>query len=114
VGLAALPDDVTAAYVTTCDVPLLKPDFVRRIVELHEAGRQQGYKIAVPYCGGYHQPLAAVYSKSILPHVERLLAEGRLGPVHLADPADYQAALAEAGFELDASVARRLDLPATP
>src|SRR5437870_1311085 len=33
VGLATLPASVTAAYVTSCDVPLLQPDFVRRMIE---------------------------------------------------------------------------------
>src|SRR5947208_596312 len=35
VGLAALPAAITAAYVTSCDVPLLRPAFVRRMIELH-------------------------------------------------------------------------------
>jgi len=119
-GLAALPGQATAAYATSCDVPLLRPAFVRRMIELHA-----GYEIAVPFAGGFHHPLAAVYSKTVLPHIERLLGEDRLRPVYLFEtaqtrvvaehelrgvdpelaslrnlnqPADYQAALAEAGL----------------
>jgi molybdopterin-guanine dinucleotide biosynthesis protein A len=33
-GLKALPETVSAAYVTGCDVPLLEPAFVRRMVDL--------------------------------------------------------------------------------
>src|SRR6185436_18638458 len=33
-GLKALPDSVEAAYVTSCDVPLLAPAFVRHMLEL--------------------------------------------------------------------------------
>ena len=33
-GLSALPDSVGIAYVTSCDVPLLEPRFVERMVEL--------------------------------------------------------------------------------
>src|SRR5436309_15208671 len=42
-GLAALPAECDAAYATSCDVPLLRPAFVRRMIELHA-----GYEIAVP------------------------------------------------------------------
>src|SRR6185436_5576771 len=34
VGLNALPVDVDAAYVTSCDVPLLVPAFAQRMIEL--------------------------------------------------------------------------------
>jgi molybdopterin-guanine dinucleotide biosynthesis protein A len=36
-GLKALPDDVDAAYVTSCDVPLLVPAFALRMLELPPA-----------------------------------------------------------------------------
>lgn len=120
-GLKALPDTVAAAYVTSCDVPLLEPAFVQRMVDL--LGRDD---IAVMEIDGFTHPLSAVYRRATLPHVESLLAEDRLRPVFLFDavrtrrvkpeemvavdpelrtlrnlntPADYQAALADAGFE---------------
>ncbi len=82
-GLVALPVETAAAYATSCDVPLLRPAFVRRMIELHA-----GHEIAVPWAGGYHHPLAAVYSKAVLPHAERLLEEGRLRPVFLFEAVD--------------------------
>ena len=36
-GLKALPSAVDLAYVTSCDVPLLVPGFVRRMIELVES-----------------------------------------------------------------------------
>jgi molybdopterin-guanine dinucleotide biosynthesis protein A len=77
-GLKALPANVDAAYVTSCDVPLLVPGFVHQILDLAE-----GYDIAVMGIDGFTHPLSAVYRRSALPHVERLLAENRLRPVFL-------------------------------
>jgi molybdenum cofactor guanylyltransferase len=121
-ALAALADQhVEAAYATSCDVPLLAPAFVRRMI-----GLADGYDVAVPVDGEFHHPLAAVYRTSVLPRIESLLAAGRLRPVFLFDevptrrvpidqlrgadpqlatltncnrPEDYLAALAAAGFE---------------
>ena len=130
-GLAALPADVQIAYATSCDVPLLVPGFVSRLVEL--LGE---HEIAVPHTGGYHHPLSAVYRPSVLRQIESLLAADRLRPVFLFDsvdtrtvaadelacvdpelrtlenlnhPQDYLAALARAGFIAESDVLRKLN-----
>lgn len=77
-GLKALPGTVDIAYVTSCDVPLLVPGFVQRMIEL--LGDDD---IAVMEIDGFPHPLSAVYRCSTLPHVEALLAEDRLRPVFL-------------------------------
>ena len=77
-GLKALPEDVAAAYVTSCDVPLLETGFVQQII-----GYAQGHDIAVMEIDGFPHPLSAVYRRSTLPHVEALLAQDRLRPVFL-------------------------------
>jgi molybdopterin-guanine dinucleotide biosynthesis protein A len=118
-GLKALPANVDAAYVTSCDVPLLMPGFVSQMLDLAD-----GYDAAVMEIDGFTHPLSAVYRRSTLTHVERLLAANRLRPVFLfeavktrrvkpeemtADPdlrtlrnlntrEDYERALAEAGL----------------
>ena len=119
-GLKALPETVNAAYVTGCDVPLLEPAFVQRMVDL-----LGDHDIAVMEIEGFTHPLSAVYRRTTLPHIESLLAQDRLRPVFLfdavrtrrvkpeemvvADPRlqtlrnlntrdDYLAALADAGF----------------
>jgi len=77
-GLKALPSAVDAAYVTSCDVPLLVPGFVQRMLEL--LGE---HDVAVMEVDGFPHPLSAVYRRTTLPYVEALLAEDRLRPVFL-------------------------------
>ena len=79
-GLNALPAQVSAAYATSCDVPLLVPAFVQRMIDL--LGDDD---IAVMEIDGFTHPLSAVYRPTTLPHVESLLAENRLRPVFLFD-----------------------------
>jgi molybdopterin-guanine dinucleotide biosynthesis protein A len=79
-GLKALPDSVDIAYVTSCDVPLLVPGFVSRMIEL--LGDRD---IAVMEIDGFPHPLSAVYRRDTLPQVESLLAKDKLRPVFLFD-----------------------------
>jgi molybdenum cofactor guanylyltransferase len=79
-GLKALPDATHAAYVTSCDVPMLVPGFVCRMLDL--LGDDH---IAVMELDGFAHPLSAVYRRSTLPYVEALLAEDRLRPAFLFD-----------------------------
>ena len=79
-GLSALPQSVDAAYITSCDVPLLVPAFVERMAEL-----MGDHDIAVMEVDGFPHPLSAIYRRTTLPHVESLLAGGRLRPVFLFD-----------------------------
>src|SRR6187200_158082 len=79
-GLKALPETVASAYVTSCDVPLLVPAFVRQMIAL-----LTDHDIAVMEIDGFPHPLSAVYRRSTLPHVEALLAQDRLRPVFLFD-----------------------------
>lgn len=119
-GLSALPAHVDIAYVTSCDVPLLAPGFVERMIEL--LGE---HDIAVMEIDGFPHPLSAVYRRNTLPLIEALLSQDRLRPVFLFDavrtrrvrteemtmadpqlrtlrnlntPEDYVAALSEAGL----------------
>jgi molybdenum cofactor guanylyltransferase len=120
-GLKALPGSVDSAYVTSCDVPLLVPGFVTRMIE-----RLGDYDIAVMEIEGFPHPLSAVYRLTTLPQVEALLERDKLRPVFLFDAVrtrrvrpeemtsvdpqlrtlrnlntrdDYRAALAEADLE---------------
>jgi len=119
-GLKALSPAIEAAYVTSCDVPLLAPAFAERMIEL-----LGDHDIAVIEIDGFAHPLSAVYRPTTLPHIESLLAQDRLRPAFLfeavrtrrvtpeemreVDPqlrtlrnlntrGDYLAALAEAGL----------------
>jgi len=119
-GLSALPESIEAAYITSCDVPLLVPAFVERMIAL-----MGDHDIAVVEVDGFPHPLSAIYRRDTLSHVESLLAGDRLRPVFLFDavrtrrvkpeemlvvdpelktlrnlntPEDYRAALVDAGF----------------
>jgi molybdopterin-guanine dinucleotide biosynthesis protein A len=79
-GLKALPNSVDSVYVTSCDVPLLVPGFVTRMIEL-----LGDYDIAVIEVDGFPHPLSAVYRRAVLPRVEALLENDKLRPVFLFD-----------------------------
>lgn len=82
-GLRAVARHAGAAYVSSCDVPLLTPAFVRHVI-----GQLADHEIAVPVADGFHHPLAAVYRTAVLAHVDALLAEDRLRPFFLFERAD--------------------------
>lgn len=72
VGLAALEGRADAVFVTSCDVPLLKPEFVRQIVaSLGDA------EAAVPRVNGFYHPLAAAYRLTIRERVDEAIAADR-------------------------------------
>jgi molybdopterin-guanine dinucleotide biosynthesis protein A len=77
-GLKTLPADVECAYVTSCDVPLLEPAFVRQLLDF-----ARGYDVAVVEIDHFAHPLSAVYRRTVLPYVEDLLANDRLRPAFL-------------------------------
>jgi molybdopterin-guanine dinucleotide biosynthesis protein A len=77
-GLARLAGECDAAYVTSCDAPLLSPDFVSKMIESLGDG-----DIAVPREGDFYHPLAAVYRTSLAPTIEKLIAAGRLRTTQL-------------------------------
>jgi molybdopterin-guanine dinucleotide biosynthesis protein A len=121
-GLSTLPESVELAYATATDVPFLEPGWIMRLVEL--IGE---HDLAMPWCDGYHHPLAALYRRAtVLPAVDALLRSGRFRPVFLMEslstrlvavdqltevdpqletlrnlnnPEDYLAALRQAGYE---------------
>ena len=79
-GLKALPNSVDTAYVTSCDVPLLVPGFVTRMIEL-----LGDHDIAVMEIDGFPHPLSAIYRRATLAQVEALLERDKLRPVFLFD-----------------------------
>jgi molybdopterin-guanine dinucleotide biosynthesis protein A len=122
-GLNALAVHADAAFATSCDVPLLQPAFVKRIIDLLD-----DHEIVVTKDDRFHHPLAAVYRTSVVERIAELLRSDRLRPVFLFEmartlevsvealrtvdpdllslknlnhPEDYFAALAAAGFPAD-------------
>jgi molybdenum cofactor guanylyltransferase len=92
-GIAALGNYVDAVYLSSCDVPLLKAEFIRAIIEAIGS-----HDLAAPGDGQHAHPLAGVYRTSVESHARRLLAEGRLKAqlllqecdAHLIDVADLR------------------------
>jgi len=78
-GLAAIGDRAEVSYVSSTDVPLLHPAFVRRVV-----GALGGeVDVVLPEVGGYRQPLSAAYRIGLLSTVEELITADRLRPAFL-------------------------------
>ena len=78
-GLAALSGRVASAFVSSTDVPLLHPAFVRRVT----AALVDDVDVVLPRVGGFPHPLSAAYRSSLLPIVERLIAADRMRPAFL-------------------------------
>ena len=63
-GLKALPSAVDVAYVTSCDVPLLVPGFVQRMIELldeHDIAVMEIGRLSSPSLGGLSMQYAAAH-----------------------------------------------------
>jgi molybdopterin-guanine dinucleotide biosynthesis protein A len=78
-GLAAAADEAPVAYVSSTDVPLLHPAFVRAVVRAVDADAD----IALPVVHGFRHPLAAAYRTSLVHEVEELIAADRMRPAFL-------------------------------
>jgi molybdenum cofactor guanylyltransferase len=78
-GLAAIGDRAEVAYVSSTDVPLLHPAFIRRVT----SGFTVDTDVVLPEIHGFRQPLSAAYRTSLLPEIERLIAENKLKPAFL-------------------------------
>ena len=72
-GLKLFSGRVEAVYATSCDVPLLKPEFVS-----HLAALLDNFEAVAPEEGNRAHPLAAVYRVSVLSKAEELLGDGHL------------------------------------
>lgn len=79
-GLRALAGEVDAAYCSSCDVPLLRPEFVAAVIS--ELGEHDA---VVPREGDFYHPLAAVYRVSLADQVAALVNAGRLRPLFLIE-----------------------------
>ena len=67
--------------IVACDIPTIDISFVRQLIRL-----SQDADIAIPLSeGGRHEPLLAVYRKSVIPRAEALLAGGKRRVVELFD-----------------------------
>lgn len=95
-GLTALNQVADAVYATSCDAPLLAPQFMRHICDqLSDAD------MVICRDGQYHHPLAAVYRTHLANNIARLISEERLRPVFLIDDCNARV--------IDVETARHVD-----
>jgi molybdopterin-guanine dinucleotide biosynthesis protein A len=78
-GLAAIADRAEVAYVSSTDVPLLHPAFIRRVI----GAFTPDVDVVLPEIHGFRQPLSAGYRTTLLAHVEDLIAADKLKPAFL-------------------------------
>lgn len=80
-GLSVLPPDVTLAYVTAVDVPLLEPAWVELL-----ADRIGEHELALPCAEGRLHPLSALYRVApALVAIRRMLAQDELRVTRIAE-----------------------------
>ena len=101
-GLAAVAGRAEAAYVSSTDVPLLHPAFIRTVLRALE---REDVEVALPVAHGFRHPLAAAYRTSLLETVEELIAEDRMRPAFLFERSRVRE-LDEPALLLDAELRR--------
>ena len=79
-GLEVLPEGIEAAYLSSCDVPLLMPEFISAMI-----GHLGHYDLAVPQEEKFFHPLAGVYRKSLVPKIRDLIETKRMRPLFLIE-----------------------------
>lgn len=77
-GLKAAAGEV--AFTVACDMPFLRREVVRLVVERAGLG-----DVVIPRVGGQYETLHAAYQKTCLPHMEARLARGQLKIVGFFD-----------------------------
>jgi len=82
-GFVPLRETVDAVYVSSCDVPLLRTEFIRAIIEAIGT-----HELAMPFDGQHLHPLAGVYRMTVESRARRLLAEDRLSAQFLVEHSD--------------------------
>jgi molybdenum cofactor guanylyltransferase len=87
------------AYVSSCDAPFLKPEFISKMIELSNS-----YEIAVPYDGKYHHSLSAVYQIGLVEKIRNLIKENQLRPLHLFEQSNTHQVSCEELKEVDAEL----------
>lgn len=70
-GVGAATHD--RVLVAACDMPFLRPEVFRLLVE-----RSDGYDAVVPRIGDEYEALHALYTKTCLPPMERALGAGKM------------------------------------
>jgi len=95
-GLAAVSEFAECAFVTTCDAPLLVPEFVTKlasVVREHDA--------VVPKINGQWYPLSAVYRTSVLEAADERLRNNQRRVIDFVEAINARAVGREEFSEVD-------------
>ena len=103
-GFAALGGIYTAllaarhpyVFVAGCDMPFLSTALVRYL-----AGLAPGFDVVIPYVRGLPEPLHAVYARTVIPAIERLIAQNERRILRFFDEVRVHATEESALRELD-------------
>lgn len=68
------------AFLAACDMPFIQERVVR-----YMAGLVDGYDVVAPKIHGLWEPLHAIYSRTCLPHIERLMNANDLKIINFFD-----------------------------
>ena len=79
-GLEALKERCDAVFLSSCDVPFLKKEFILGMTKALGDSR-----MCIPRTEGYFHPLASVYRVDVLSDVLQLLGEKKLRPFFLLE-----------------------------
>jgi molybdopterin-guanine dinucleotide biosynthesis protein A len=79
-GLDALKERCDAVFLSSCDVPFLKKEFILGMTKALGESR-----MCIPRTEGYFHPLASVYRVDVLSDVQQLLGEKKLRPFFLLE-----------------------------
>ena len=109
VGLGALRDSAHAAFVAPCDCPLLRPEFVRKMVACLD-----DHDLVIPRDEKFFHPLAAVYRTSLVDRISDLIDAKRMRPFFLVEASDSQILDVSELREVDPDLAslRNMNTPA--
>lgn len=98
-GLESLHGRCESAYVSGCDVPLLKPEFVRAVV-----GQLNHHEIAVVREERFYHPLAAIYRTFLFSRAWDFVNNNQLRPLFLIESARTRDISLETVREVDAQL----------
>ena len=79
-GLDVLKNRCDAAYVTGCDTPLIREEFIKKIIS-----RLTDHEMVMVQEQNWYHPLAAVYRTTLTEQINHLVDQERRRPIHLAE-----------------------------
>lgn len=79
-GLEALKERCDGVFLSSCDAPFLKKEFILGMTKALGESR-----MCIPRTEGYFHPLASAYRVDVLPDVLQLLGEKKLRPFFLLE-----------------------------